>query len=327
MKIIAADIGGTKSHLIQVDSDQPQHIIFESKYRSTDFENFESLLGSFIRDANQQKKTIDVLSLALPGVITDEVAQLTNLPWKINSSTLKQTFAVEHVYFMNDFQASALGTLQLSKQDFSVLNRGRQNNNAPRVIAGAGTGLGVSWLLNEGSKPVAYSTEAGHVDFAPVDAEQIKLLQFLMKRYPHVSCERILSGDGLVNLYNFFSGCTINTVDENNIDAQWVNQQTTQGNATAKQAVRLFVRIYAAYVGNLALMFKPEGGIYITGGIAVKIINWMQSEDFIQAYLNKGRMQQVVEQVAVFLVNNESVGVFGALSAAVKLLQDEQDDH
>lgn len=316
MKIIAVDIGGTKTHLVQVDSDQPQHIIFESKVTSTDFESFESLLRTFMHDAGQQQDAISVLSLALPGLIDNGIAKLTNLPWVIDRSKLKQIFAVEHVYFMNDFQASALGTLQLGEQDLSVLNRGEQNINALRVAVGAGTGLGVSWLLNDGDRAVAYSTEAGHMDFAAVDAEQIALLQFLIKRYSHVSYERLLSGAGLVTIYEFFSSSMVS-----NIGAAWVSQQAAQGDASACLAMRLFVRIYAAYIANLALIFKPEGGIYITGGIAIKIVNWMQSEDFVQAYLYKGRMQQMVEQFAVLLVSNESVGVIGALSEAVESLR------
>ncbi len=318
MNIIAADIGGTKTHLALINSDHAEDIIYQAKYNSAEFENFEQLLSVFIGHSGCEGQRLSLLSLALPGVIDNDCARLTNLSWAVDKRKLMQRFVVDRVHFMNDFQASALGTLQLGKEDYSVLNRGRQNTGSLRVAVGAGTGLGVSWLLDDGNRAVAHATEAGHMDFAPVGAEQIELLQFLMKRTPHVSCERILSGDGLVLLYEFISSCTVN-----NIKAAWVNQQACQGNEMARQAVQLFIRIYAAYVGNLALMFKPEGGIYITGGMAIKMINWMQSDDFIQAYLNKGRMQQVVEQVAVLLVSNESVGVIGALSEAVKLLQDE----
>ncbi len=323
MNIIAADIGGTKSHMVLANTDKPHYIIFELKYKSTDFENFESLLNTFIRDTGLQGKLPAVLSLALPGVVDSDLVQLTNLPWEIDRSILIEMFGFEQVYFMNDFQASALGTLELDDDELTVLNKGKENNVGLRVVVGAGTGLGVSWLLNKKEKSVAYSTEGGHIDFAPVDKQQMDLLHFLMIRYSHVSYERILSGKGLVNLYAFFLTGATGTDDEITVDAKWINQQASQGNKVAIQAMRLFIRIYAAYVGNLALIFKPQGGIYITGGIALKMINWMQSEDFIQAYLNKGRMQQVVDQVAVFLVKNESVGVFGALSEAVKLLQDE----
>jgi glucokinase len=157
------------------------------------------------------------------------------------------------------------------------------------------------------------------MDFAPVDEEQAGLQQFLADRFGHVSYERLLSGDGLVNIYEYLSG-----KDVSGIKAAWVNQEAQQGSEIAQYAMRVFVRIYGAYVGNLALLFRPEGGIYITGGIASKMIEQICSEDFINAYLYKGRMQHVVEQVAVSLVTNERVGVIGAISEAVRLQQDNK---
>jgi glucokinase len=167
-------------------------------------------------------------------------------------------------------------------------------------------------MLNDGANIRAWSTEGGHVDFAPVDEQQIELLQFLIKRHGHVSYERLLSGDGLVALYEYCSG------NECTGDAAWVHAQAEAGNATAGRALSLFVSIYGAFVGNMALLFKPQGGIYITGGIAAKIISWMKSDDFMSAYLNKGRMRALAQQTSVYLVINERVGVIGAISEAVK---------
>ncbi len=319
MNIIAADVGGTKTHMVYADADKPDDFLYEARYSSKDFDSFEPLLGAFIRDSGIGKAALSVLSLALPGVIDNGVARLTNLPWTIDKQNLKKAFGIGRVHFMNDFQASALGTLQLAEHDCVVLNKGTHNPGAVRVVVGAGTGLGVSWIQGTGTGVEAHSTEGGHVDFAPMDDDQVKLLQFLVKRYGHVSCERLLSGEGLVNQYEFLSGSTVN-----GIDAAWINEQAGRDNEIAQRAMRMFVRIYGAFIGNLALMFKPEGGIYITGGIAAKMIDWMRSEDFINAYLYKGRMQRLVEQAAVFLVTNEKVGVMGAISEAVKLQQVEK---
>jgi glucokinase len=168
-------------------------------------------------------------------------------------------------------------------------------------------------MLHDGTATRAWSTEGGHVDFAPVDETQIDLLKFLIQRHGHVSYERLLSGDGLVALYQFCSG------DATAVDAAWVHRQAESHQQAARTAMSLFVRIYGAFVGNMALLFKPEGGIYITGGIGAKIISWMKSDDFISAYFNKGRMRALAEQTCVYLVTNERVGVMGAISEAARL--------
>jgi glucokinase len=182
---------------------------------------------------------------------------------------------------------------------------------------GAGTGLGVAWAQDDRGVAHAYDTEGGHIDFAPVDDTQIRLLQFLQNRHGHVSYERILSGDGLVSLYEFCAGERGNEVQRDEITAEWVNAQS-QDNAAADNAMTLFVEVYGSYIGNIAMLFKPYGGIFITGGIAAKMVERMQSEEFINAFLNKGRMRTLVEQIAVYLVTDERIGVLGAMSEAVK---------
>jgi len=318
MNIIAADVGGTKTHLVYVNAERPDIILYEAKYQCKDYDNFEVLLSTFIQDSCLVDETLDVLSLAVPGVIKKGVARLTNLPWTIDRHNLIKEFSVDQVYMTNDFQAAALGTLELNDEDCIVLNKAKRKPGAVRVVAGAGTGLGVSWMQGAGSDLHVHSTEGGHIDFAPVDSEQLRLLQFLINKYGHVSYERLLSGHGLVNLYAFLSGS-----DPNKKSARWINEEASQGNAIAQEAIRLFVRIYGAYLGNLALLFKPEAGIYITGGMAAKLIHWMQSEHFLDAYLFKGRMRHVAQRVPVYLVCNESVGVMGALSKAIRRLQEE----
>ena len=311
--ILAGDVGGTKTRLVVADTERPEDVLYEARYNSADFDGFEPLLKTFIEESGSDNSHLAALSLALPGVVNGAEARLTNLPWTISKKALQDEFDVEQIHFMNDFQASALGTAHLMAQDLVCLNPGVHNNEATRVAVGAGTGLGVSWMTCDGADSRAWSTEGGHVDFAPVDEQQIELLRFLIKRHGHVSYERLLSGEGLVALYEFCSGN-----DAGEIDAAWVHAEAENNNEAASRAMSLFVCIYGAFVGNMALLFKPEGGIYITGGIAAKIISWMKSDDFITAYLGKGRMRTVVEQMSVYLVINERVGVIGAISEAVK---------
>lgn len=327
MNIIAADVGGTKTRLIYASTDEPQNVLYEARYLSEDFESFEPLLETFIHDSGSSASQVDSLTLALPGLVTENSAHLTNLPWVIEKQALKDIFGIKHVSFMNDFQATAFGTSQLHDNEQIILNPGTQdsaraNNNDTRVAVGAGTGLGVAWAQGDNRKydnetAHAYDTEGGHIDFAPVDDRQIGLLKFLQQGHGHVSYERILSGAGLVSLYEF---CTVDhSTDsrEQNITAEWVTRHAEK-DAAADEALSLFVQVYGAYIGNIALLFKPHGGIFITGGIAAKIVKKMQSEDFINAYLNKGRMRALVEQIAVYLVTNERIGVLGAMSQAVR---------
>ena len=327
MHIIAADVGGTKTRLAFADADEPRHVLYEKRYLSGEFDSFEPMLQTFLKDsgaagAMDDASRVDAITLALPGLVSDSSARLTNLPWTIEKQSLKDTFGIKDVYFMNDFQASAFGTGALQENDRIILNPGIVNpdalqKNTTRVAVGAGTGLGVAWAEDDiqGGKRAAFAhdTEGGHIDFAPTDDTQIELLKFLQQRHGHVSYERILSGDGLVALYQFYSG-----TQQQNIDAEWVNRHSKNDEA-ADRALSLFVQIYGAYIGNIALLFKPYGGIYITGGIAAKILKKMQSEEFINAYLNKGRMLALVEQIAVYLVTNERVGVLGAISEAIKM--------
>ena len=312
MSIIAADVGGTKAWFVLTDAARPDEVLYEARYSSGDFDGFTPLLQAFIRDSGYENKALAALTLALPGVIDGGSARLTNLPWTISKSELRDEFGVGQVCFLNDFQASALGTLQLQAHDLVTLNPGVHNNEALRVAVGAGTGLGVSWITVGETEPVAWSTEGGHIDFAPVDEEQVGLLQFLIERHGHVSYERLLSGAGLAALYEYCSGGTTA------VEPAWVSAEAERGNQAAVRAMTLFVRIYGAFAGNLALIFKPEGGIYITGGIAAKIVTWMKSDDFISAYLEKGRMRTLTERTSVHLVTNERVGVIGAISQAVK---------
>ncbi|MBT8122395.1 MAG: glucokinase [Gammaproteobacteria bacterium] len=314
--IIAADIGGTKTRLVFARLQHDVEILYEARYQSSDFDSLDAMLVYFIAAAGQQSTGIDVLSLALPGAVENDSVRLTNLPWVVSKTELAQCFGTEQVYFMNDFQAAALGVDQVDRDDLVVLNPGMHRKDAIRAVIGAGTGLGLAWLQGAVAHATAWSTEGGHIDFAPVNPQQIELLEFMLQRHAHVSFERLLSGSGLVTLYEF---CSRQSTEE--VDAARVQAEADAGNPVAREALRLFVQIYGSYTGNIALLFKPEGGIYISGGIAAKIIRWMQSDDFIAAYLAKGRMEALAKKIPVYVVSDDRVGVNGALSHAVQRQQ------
>lgn len=314
MNIIAADVGGTKTRLIWVNTDQPQKLLYECQYNSYDYSDIVALLDTFISDSGFARESLDGLALALPGSVDGEDVQLTNLPWVVSRLTLEREFDVSNVLLINDFQASSWGALSLEQSALVILNQGSGvDNGGLSVTVGAGTGLGLSWMLNG----KVYATEAGHIDFAPTSPRQLELLNSMMQTRQHVSYERLLSGAGLITLYEFCSG---NLSSQH--DPAWVTSELNKNNAAAIEAVSLFVDIYGAYIGNIALLFRPDNGIYITGGIAPKLIKWMQSSAFLESYYNKGRMRTLVEQTRVFVVTDERVGALGVLSLALKNFQD-----
>lgn len=325
MKILAADIGGTKSWLClyQVDPSNKNEaeVIYEHRYASADFSDFSFLLTDFLQQAKTEKN-IELMCLALPGVIQQGYSRLTNLDWELDQGQLAQAFGIEKVVFINDFQAAAMGVNHLEKSDTITLNVAKTEQQAITVVTGAGTGLGLAWMDNSQSPLQLFSTEGGHCDFAPVNDQQIELLRFLQQQYTHVSYERILSGAGLVQLYRFLNPndqriLTTKTVLMTQIIHQLAMDSSTQWHHQATATIDLFVQIYAAYIGNLALLYKPAGGIYIAGGIATHILPWMQGEKFLTHYLKKGRMQHVAEQTALYLVTNTRLGLQGAFHFAI----------
>ena len=315
MKLLAADIGGTKSWLClaEIDNEGKQSTLFERIYPSQNFKDATHLLEHFLQDANAQELKIFHMCLALPGVVTEEYASLTNLNWELDSKDLMSKFLIDNVTFINDFEAAAIGVSTMKREDYIILNIGKSHDKGIKVVTGAGTGLGMAWLSYQQGKYRANASEGGHIDFAPVTPSQISLLEKLMSVHSHVSYERLLSGEGLVVIYDF-----LKSPYQETITARKITQSALNGNELAKEAISFFVEIYGAYIGNLAMLYKPAGGIYIAGGIAVKILPWMQSQIFLSAYLHKGRILTLVQDTPLYLITNERLGLQGALSVAMQ---------
>ncbi len=323
MKALVADIGGTNTRFALVDGASAE-LLVERHYLIADFPAIEAALETFLGDAGVRGSALKRLVLALPGPVkgANEV-RLTNADWRVNMASLQKMFPAARIDFINDFEAAALGVLSVESQDMVELNPGRRRMNRGdiAVVLGAGTGLGTALLqcCEDGSYRTL-STEAGHMDFAPADAQQAELLLWLAQRFGHVSWERLVSGQGLVELYRFHAG-----EDQRQApDARQVNRLATeQKDSAALQAVNTFVRIFAAYAGNLALAFKPAGGLYLVGGMTLKMVHWFDRELFNSVYADKGRMSHLASSFAVSLVNNEGTGLLGAARHAVSNRQQE----
>lgn len=316
MSLVVADIGGTKSWLAMIDGASGR-LVHEARLLNQDFSSFYSLLGNFTDSA---KQIANALYLALPAPVNEDEVKLTNLHWTISAAELKSRFGMTQVTFVNDFQAAALGTTTVAADQLTVLNDQPAEPNEVRVVTGAGTGLGVSYMHWQHGRYQPFATEAGHVSFAPMDAEQLGLRQYLFTKYGHVSYERILSGPGIADLYQYLNGTQAGSSKQ---DAQWVNEQAAAGNETARKAMTLFARVFGAFAGNLALIFKPLGGLYITGGVSAKTASWLQSDNFLEAFAHKGRMSGLAKGTPVYLVTNERVGLQGAIQLARMNLAEE----
>jgi len=310
MNIIAADIGGTKSWLATMDtaSGQVQH---ESRLLNRDYDNFYDLLGDFI---NAGKQSVQRLYLALPAPVNTDSVKLTNLHWTISAAELRSRLDIEQTILINDFQAAAMGTTSIDRDQLLVLNDQPVDPAGVRVVTGAGTGLGVAYMHWQHGQYSPFSTEAGHTTFAPVDAEQHQLRDNLAIQYGHVSYERILSGPGIEDMYHHLSKPAPSSEKRS---AQWINEQASSGNEIAQRAMRLFARIFGAFAGNLAVTFKPRGGLYITGGVSAKTAHWLQGDNFLRAFAHKGRMSGLAMATPVYLVDNERVGLQGAIQFAM----------
>ncbi len=328
MNLIAGDIGGTKSWLALLanDGDGELQLRFERRYQSNDFNSATALLSRFISDAHVADTPIERAVLALPGPINAGQCRLTNLDWVVDQQEEQSRLAIPEVTLVNDFQASSAGIATLDEQALVRLNQARSTPQGVRVITGAGTGLGLSWMQWHNGAYHSYATEGGHIDFAPTNRQQSELLQYLYREHEYVPYERLLCGRGLETLHQFVTSRDTPQLQGSHqrSDAATVTQLAAQGDDAAVAAVELFIAIYGAWVGNLALLYRPSGGLYIAGGMAAKMASWMQSDNFIAACYNKGRMSELVRQTPIYLVTNERLGLQGAIAIAVGKIRSKE---
>lgn len=322
MKALAADIGGTNARFGLLDMPTGS-LIMQRDYLMANFTGTGPLLDQFMQDVAANRGAVSRVVLALPGPTrgVDEV-RLTNVDWRVGKSKLQSMFPAAHIDFINDFQAAALGVTSVDPADMVELNPGkrRMHRGDIAVVLGAGTGLGTALLQCRGDGSYrAIATEAGHMDFAPCRVEQLELLAEMKAKFGHVSWERLVSGSGLVELYCYYAGA-----EAASISAREVNELASENNdANALRAVSAFADIFAAYAGNLALAFKPAGGLYLVGGMTARMMRWFDAEKFNLMYADKGRMSTLVSSFAVSLVNNERTGLLGAARFAQQELNEE----
>ncbi|MGB5450851.1 MAG: glucokinase [Sedimenticolaceae bacterium] len=305
MRFLAADIGGTYSRLSwSTDGsdvgNEPQ------VFNNAEFDSLEAVIERGLEMLAARGQPIEHMVLAVAGPTHTDPIQLTNIDWKLDRNRLQARLQVSRLTIVNDFQAAALGAIAEPRERLKVLNAAPPDDGAV-VVAGAGTGLGMAWLPTADTRVLPRATEGGHLDFGPNNERETALYRWLAARYGHVSYERILSGDGLLDTYDFLSGNNVQATEPAQIAAL-----ARQADTHAADAVRLFVGIFAAYAGNLALAFNPGGGIYLCGGLTVHLADWFEPTSFLATFSAKGRMAGVVSRIPVFLVTRHDTGLSGA---------------
>ncbi|MDG4811743.1 glucokinase [Hydrogenovibrio sp. 3SP14C1] len=317
--ILAGDVGATKV-LLQAFHQGESRLFAEKRYLSADFFSLTLLVQHFQNEFNLP--SFATACFGVPGPVVGRQVQLTNLPWMIRADELEQTCQIGRVEIINDFYAAALGVDELTDSDLICLQTGEYDHSGNRLVVGAGSGLGVAPVKNCQNEFIPQPSEGGHMDFAPLNEHQVKILSWLHQKWSHVSYERLLSGEGLETLY-FFYNIQSHGHGKKTITAVQIYQEAMNGEKIACQTLDTFVQVYGAFIGNAALIWEAKAGIFIAGGIAPKIKDWILKPLFMEAFLSKGRMRKVVEKLPIYLVMNERVGLLGAMQYAHKIKVDQ----
>lgn len=315
--IVAGDIGGTKTHLVLCRDGEDRAFVKEKKFASREYETIEEILREFLGSVDEK---IEKICFGIAGPVRDNRCQATNLPWVVDAEKLTRDFGVEKGWLINDLEANAYGIFCLKDEDFATLQQGTPGKGNRALIA-AGTGLGEAGIFLNGEEYIPFACEGGHSSFGPIDEEDLDLWRYLKGKYGHVSYERILSGPGLRNLYNFY----IDTKKEKlkpNVEermrsedkAKVITEFALNHECPAcERSLERFVMHYGSEAGNLALKMLTFGGMFLGGGIAPKILPALQRGAFVRYFSEKGRFAELLSSIEVRVILNENAALLGAI--------------
>jgi glucokinase len=334
--LIAGDIGGTKTDLaIFSKQGGPVVPIAEKKVHSAHYSSLEDIVKEFL--ANTELK-VDRACFAVAGPVIEGRVKTTNLPWVIDENSLAQELNLdkERVSVMNDLEAIARAVPILRPTDVVTINEGEGAARGAIAVIAPGTGLGESFLTWDGLRYRAHSSEGGHSDFAPSDRRQVRLLEYMLKKFEHVSFERVCSGVGIPNLYGFLRD--VEGIPEDPEVARQVAAATDPSFVIIDQAVDpanrsklcaatmdLFASILANEAGNLALKVLATAGLYLAGGVSVHCLEVIKRPEFICRFKRKGRFADLLGRIPVHVVVSPA-GLVGAAAYGLEFLGDSEGD-
>lgn len=311
--ILAADIGGTNARLLlgKVTA-QGWQTVRQQVFASRDYPTFDTLLQRFLLPDDRIRATC----LAVAGPVVQQQVRITHLPWQLDAAALAQRHPIGPVELINDFVAQAYGLPLLSADDLLTLQAGAPGSVGDQLLIGAGTGLGIATRVACGQHIHVIASEGGHADFAPHGAGQVALHAALLGRLGRVSIEAVLSGPGLENIHGYLRADTAADAGTPRLSAAGISAAALQGDVVAMQAMTLFLDIYGATAGNLALTNLPYGGVYITGGIAPRIVSCFNQGPFLAAFCDKPPKRELLQRLPVHVVLNDQLGLLGAAAHA-----------
>jgi len=326
--ILAGDIGGTSTRLAVFEvRNNALRTVVERTYPSREHTGLREIVNRFVAE---HRPDIEHASFGIAGPVVDGRVRTPNLPWFIDAQDLADELGLAATELLNDLEANAYGVAALAASDLIPLNVGVPGTAGNAAVIAAGTGLGEAGLYWDGKRHYPFAAEGGHADFAPRNALEIELLRYLLQTHEHVSYERVLSGPGLHNIYKFLRDtgnakeCAAVVEDMRSRDPSAViSEAGLQGSCElCVRALDVFVAIYGAAAGNLALKIMARAGVYIGGGIAPKIIAKLKGPAFMDAFTAKGRLKPICESIPVRVILNPKTALLGtarytALQAAL----------
>jgi glucokinase len=326
--VLAGDIGGTKPNVAvcTVERSGRLSVVREQSFPSRRYQGLEKVVEAFL---DGKRERIGAAAFGVAGPVLDGRVKTTNLPWVVRATSLGRVLGTKRVRLMNDLEATAYGGLFLPAKEICWLSRGKRRRAANIAVIAAGTGLGQAFLFWDGARHRAVATEGGHADFAPRNEKELALLVFLQKKFSRVSYERLLSGPGLVNIFTFFAdevgrpvSATVRSRMQTEDPAAVIGEAGVSGSCPASvEAVETFIEIYGAQAGNLALAVMATAGVFVGGGIVVKMLPKMRSGSFLRAFRDKGRYRELMSQIPVGVLLNPKTALIGAAHSAVELLR------
>lgn len=336
MIVLASDIGGTHSRMQIVEFlNGKMQIIKVAHYLNSNYASLVDVIDAFLAEQSIDRGQIESACVGVPGPIVNGMVKFTNIPWVINVDDIKSKLQIDKAALINDFSAIGYGLETLQTNDLHIIQDVKPREGAIKAFIGAGTGLGVGFMSQKNGYYNVYPTEGGHVDFAPTDDIQIELLKYLRKKYHRVSFERVLSGQGLINIYHFVRDNRI-FGEEENTSLRFIIESKKKGtdiaaavseyaikhkDIMALRAMDIFIRVYGAAVGNLALSTLPYAGLYIVGGIAPKLISQLENGVFMEMFHDKGRVSSLFKDIPLCIVKNTDVGLNGAAVFARRIAE------
>lgn len=317
--ILAGDIGATRTRLAAFDVEGNKlTLVVEKTYKSLEYQGLSEIVSAFVKT---EGIPVHSACFGVAGPVRGGKSRISNLPWTVDSRELAIQLRLNSVGLINDLEAYAYGIDALESKDFVALSEGVEDAEGNRAVISARTGLGIAGMYWDGFRHHPFACEGGHADFAPKNELEAELASYLRKKYGHVSCERILSGPGIKNIYDFLRDA--GKAEE----PEWLQKEMSAAKDApalisqlakerkaeiCEQTFRIFVSIYGSETGSCALNFMTTGGIFIGGSIAAKNLEALRDPAFMKAFLDKGRMSSLLKDMPVKIVLNDDSGIIGA---------------